>query len=166
MQNLTPKEKSALDLMKKKNFRGISKNNVMQLMNILDKVSPEVAKEIISRIPEAVRAIIEAEKGYNYLLEKGMVSLNENLSSCFASEDSIISSLQNEIEKNDAGFEEKKYYFEKMEAAVKRKESIEAEHKKNIVEILRFGGEAMAFATVLCVALFSGKIAINMPNKH
>ncbi len=36
--------------MKKENFRGISKDNVMQLVSILDKVDPEVAKALIAQI--------------------------------------------------------------------------------------------------------------------
>lgn len=48
--------------MKKDNFRGISKSNVMQLVSILDKVDPEVAKAIIAQMPEAVRGVVENMK--------------------------------------------------------------------------------------------------------
>ena len=62
MNNLTTSEKRALEFMQKDNFRGISKNNVMQLMSILDKVDPEVAKSLIAQMPEVVKGVVENEK--------------------------------------------------------------------------------------------------------
>lgn len=75
MNALSIAEKKALELMQKDNFRGISKDNVMQLMSILDKVDPEVAKSIIAQLPEAIRGSVELEKAYSTALTKGMESI-------------------------------------------------------------------------------------------
>jgi hypothetical protein len=66
MNALSIAEKKALELMQKDNFRGISKDNVMQLMSILDKVDPEVAKNIIAQLPEAIRGSVELEKACSW----------------------------------------------------------------------------------------------------
>ena len=130
MNALSIAEKKALELMQKDNFRGISKDNVMQLMSILDKVDPEVAKNIIAQLPEAIRGSVELEKAYSTALTKGIES---TASSCFQTEDEIIQSLKKEVEREDTTFEQKQFYYEKMEAAAIRKESKETEHRDTIL---------------------------------
>ena len=163
MNALSIAEKKALELMQKDNFRGISKDNVMQLMSILDKVDPEVAKSIIAQLPEAIRGSVELEKAYSTALTKGMESIESTASSCFQTEDEIIQSLKKEVEREDATFEQKQFYYEKMEAVAIRKESKETEHRDTILTILRYGGEALLFGLGFCACLFLGKADLKNP---
>ena len=163
MNTLSIAEKKALELMQKDNFRGISKDNVMQLMSILDKVDPEVAKSIIAQLPEAIRGSVELEKAYSTALTKGMESIESTASSCFQTEGEIIQSLKKEVEREDTTFEQKQFYYEKMEAAAIRKESKETEHRDTILTILRYGGEALLFGLGFCACLFLGKADLKNP---
>lgn len=163
MNALSIAEKKALELMQKDNFRGISKDNVMQLMSILDKVDPEVAKSIIAQLPEAIRGSVELERAYSAVLTKGMESIESTASSCFQTEDEIIQSLKKEVEREDTTFEQKQFYYEKMEAAAIRKESKETEHRDTILTILRYGGEALLFGLGFCACLFLGKADLKIP---
>ena len=163
MNALSITEKKTLELMQKDNFRGISKDNVMQLMSILDKVDPEVAKSIIAQLPEAIRGSVELEKAYSTALTKGMESIESTASSCFQTEDEIIQSLKKEVEREDTTFEQKQFYYEKMEAAAIRKESKETEHRDTILTILRYGGEALLFGLGFCACLFLGKANLKIP---
>lgn len=151
------------DKFPKDNFRGISKDNVMQLMSILDKVDPEVAKSIIAQLPEAIRGSVELEKAYSTALTKGMESIESTASSCFQTEDEIIQSLKKEVEREDTTFEQKQFYYEKMEAVAIRKESKETEHRDTILTILRYGGEALLFGLGFCACLFLGKADLKNP---
>ena len=163
MNALSIAEKKALELMQKDNFHGISKDNVMQLMSILDKVDPEVAKSIIAQLPEAIRGSVELEKAYSTALTKGMESIESTASSCFQTEDEIIQSLKKEVEREDTTFEQKQFYYEKMEAAAIRKESKETEHRDTILTILHYGGEALLFGLGFCACLFLGKADLKKP---
>ena len=163
MNALSIAEKKALELMQKDNFRGISKDNVMQLMSILDKVDPEVAKSIIAQLPEAIRGAVELEREYAATLTKGMESIEATALSCFQTEDEIIQSLKKEVEREDTTFEQKQFYYEKMEAAAIRKESKETEHRDTILTILRYGGEALLFGMGFCACLFLGKADLKIP---
>ena len=163
MNALSIAEKIARELMQKDNFHGISKDNVMQLMSILDKVDPEVAKSIIAQLPEAIRGSVELEKAYSTALTKGMESIESTASSCFQTEDEIIQSLKKEVEREDTTFEQKQFYYEKMEAAAIRKESKETEHWDTILTILRYGGEALLFGLGFCACLFLGKADLKIP---
>ena len=163
MNALSIAEKKALELMQKDNFRGISKDNVMQLMSILDKVDPEVAKSIIAQLPEAIRGSVELEKAYSTALTKGMESIESTASSCFQTEDEIIQSLKKEVERDDTTFEEKQFYYEKMENAAIRKENKETEHRDTILTVLRYGGEVLLFGLAFCACLYLGKANFKMP---
>ena len=163
MENLSVAERRALELMKKENFRGISKDNVMQLVSILDKVDPEVAKTLIAQMPEVVRGVVENEKAYSAVLVKGIESADTNTASCFQTEDSIIGALQNEVGKDGVTFEQKQYYFERMEEAAIRKEKKDTEHKEMILSILKYGGEALAIGLIITAGIFIGKADIKLP---
>jgi hypothetical protein len=102
--------------------------------------------------------------GYNSAaLAKGMESIESTASSCFQTEDGIIQSLKKEVEREDTTFEQKQFYYEKMEAAAIRKESKETEHRDTILTILRYGGEALLFGLGFCACLFLGKANLKIP---
>jgi len=161
MNNLTVAEKRALELMHKKNFRGLSKDNVMQLVSILDKVDPEVAKSLIAQMPEVLKSVVENEKAYAGVLTKGIESCDMSTSACYQTEDEIVKALQKEIDKDETTFEQKQYYFEKMAEAAKRKENKDSEHKKIVLTILKYGGEALMIGLVITAGIFIGKADIN-----
>ncbi len=165
MNNLSTDEKRALDLMKKDNFRGISKENVMQLVSILDKVDPDVAKTIISQMPEVIRGVVENERAYTGVLEKGIESYNTSTISCFQTENEIIKTLQKEIDKEETTFEQKQYYFNKMAEAAVRKEGKDTEHKNMVQTILKYGGEAISIGLMITAGIFIGKADFKLPVK-
>lgn len=165
MENLTSEEKKALDIMKKDNFRGISKDNVMQLVSILDKVEPEVAKELIAQIPDAIRGMVEIEKKYNDTLSKGLDSLDQSAYSCYQTEDDIIKSLQREIDKDGVSFEEKQFYYEKMENASKRKAAKDSEHRNYVMKIMDYGAKTVFVGLLFVTGLFIGKTDIAFPSR-
>ena len=156
MKYLSDQEKKALELMQKDNFRGISKENVMQLMSILDKVDPEMAKKIITQMPEVIRDVVECEKAYANILARGMDSFDASTASCFVTEDEIVKSLQKEIDKDDTTFEQKQYYFEKMAEAAERKERKDTEHKDQIRTVLKYGGELILAGIFFFFFIFYG----------
>lgn len=163
MNHLTEEEKRALDLMQKKNFRGISKDDILELISLLDKVNPEVAKELIAQMPEGIRSISDAQKYYSDLLSKGIESCGKSTASCYETEDVIINSLQHEIEREGTDFEQKQYYYEKMESAAQRKESKDTEHNNRILSILKLGGQIAGLGICICAALFLGKVDFRFP---
>ncbi|MCR5805853.1 MAG: hypothetical protein K6G68_02335 [Oscillospiraceae bacterium] len=160
MDNITTLEKKALEMMQKENFRGISKDNVMQLVSILDKVDPEVAKAIIAQMPEVVRGMVENEKAYAGVLTKGIESCDMSTSSCFQTEDDIVKALQKEIDKEDTTFEQKKYYFEKMAEAAERKEHKDTEHKNILMNLVKFGGQFFVIGLIITAGIFIGKAEV------
>ncbi len=165
MNNLSIAEKRALELMKKENFRGISKDNVVHLVSVLDKVDPAVAKELIQQMPEFFRGEAENVKAYAEVLKKGIDSCASIKDSCFQTQDEIIKSLQKEIEKEDTTFEQKQYYFDKMSDAAVRKEQKDTEHNNMVLTYLKIGGEVIGAGLLIMAGIYLGKADLHIPFK-
>lgn len=162
MNRLTPDEAYVLDLLKKDNFRDISKDNVMGLVSILDKVDPEVAKALIAQMPEAVRGMVEIEKLYADLMNKSIESCSASAEACFSSEDKIIDTLAEEVGK-DIPFEQKQYFVGKMEDAAVRKETKDTEHRSTVLNILKIGGLLLGGGALVVAGMFIGNTNDKMP---
>ena len=160
---LSNRERKVLDIMQKDNFRGLSKGNVMQLYSVLDKVDPEVAKVMIAQIPEVIKGSVENVKAYIGLLTRGIESCDTSTESCFQTEDNIINVCQQEISREDIPFEQKQFYFEKMEAAADRKEKKDTEHKNMVLTILEYGGKAFLVGCAVASTVYIGKANIKLP---
>ena len=161
--HISEDEKRVLELMHKNNFQGISKENVLHLVSVLDKVDPDVAKVLIAQIPELAKVVVESEKEYAGVLSNGMASCDSSISSCFHTEDEIVAALQREIVKDDTSFGEKKYYFDKMVEAAERKEHKDTEHNNMILTILKYGGEAVVFGLLITAGVFLGRAGVKIP---
>ena len=162
MNNLTVDEKRALEIMQKDNFRNLSKDNVMQLVSILDKVDPEVAKEIIAQIPEALHYMIDTEKIIGDSVNRGIESIEHSLDSCYYTEDILVETLKEEIRNADT-FAQKQYYIEKMEKASVRKQALHEEHTNRVSTILQWFGGALVFSAGIALGVFFNKANISIP---
>ena len=166
MNNLSHSERRALEIMQKDNFRGISRENVIQLMSILDKVESDVAKAIIAQVPVVIRGIIETEQEYTNILRKEIDSYDASLDSCYKTEDDIIELLRSEIAKDSTSYEQKQYYFEKMEEAAKRKEAKDTEHRDTLISFAELAGKVFAFGLCIGAGIFIGKTNFIYPTNR
>ena len=123
MSNITDKEKKALKIMQKENFRNVTKDNIMQFMSILDKVDPEVAKEMIAHITEAVMRIIEADRNYSDILKRAMESIETTTSSCFESEDEIIKTSKRKLIKKEHHLKKRNFILNKWKKLLKERKT-------------------------------------------
>lgn len=162
MNRLTPDESYVLGLLQKDNFRGISKDNVMTLVSILDKVDPEVAKALIAQMPETVRGMTEIEKFYVDLLTKGIASCESSARSCFETEDKIIDVLAKEVEK-EIPFDQKQYYVDQMVDAAMRKEDKDTEHRTTVFTVVKYSGMVLGAGLLFVAGLFVGNACVKIP---
>lgn len=155
MKSLTPKEAHTLELLKKDNFRGVTKDDAPDLVSVFEKLDPEVAKALIEQLPEAVKGMVEIEQFYSNLLSKGMDSCSTTTNSCFNTEDKIVDVLAEEVKK-DIPFEQKQYFVDQMVGAASRKEKKDTEHRGTLDKIHKYGGMALAFGVGVILAIFLG----------
>ena len=145
---------------------GVLRNNIVRNSNTtggtvgkssFERMDPEVAKSLILQLPEAMKTVFMTEGKYVEILSKGMEACDHSSGACFQAEDEIIKSLQQEVARETASFEEKKFYYEKMEDAAKRKESKDTEQKHLVMTILKYGGRVLVLGLVITVGLVTGK---------
>lgn len=70
----TNKEKEVLSLMKKTDFKNLSKNDVLNYASTLSELRPEVAIKVIEQFPELATLIKETMKEYKDTLDKILLS--------------------------------------------------------------------------------------------
>lgn len=155
MKSLTPNEVHTLELFKKDNFRGVTKDNVLVLTSIFEKLDPEVAKALIEQLPEAVKGMVEIEQLYSNLLIKGVESCYLTANSCFNTEDKIVDVLAEEVKK-DIPFEQKQYFVDQMVGAASRKGKKDTEHRAIITEICKCGLMALFLGVGVGLVFFLG----------
>lgn len=155
MDRLTREEERILEQYINSDFKGISRENNTTLASILVKLDPEVAKELIEQMPEAIKGMNEIEKIYDQTMTKSVDALMKSEESCFGSEDRIIEALSQELAK-DIPFEQKQYYVEEMVGASRRKGDKDSEHRETIVTIVKYGFFALGAGLLFLGGMFLG----------
>ncbi|MCR5667350.1 MAG: hypothetical protein K6G01_11060 [Eubacterium sp.] len=154
-------EQKKLDDMVKNRFQGITQENVGNIISILGKLEPEVAKEIVAQMPETVRGILETEKTYVDLVKRGIESSEKSMEACYKGEDEILKACRQEIHREDTTFDEKQYYMERMEEAAKRIEEKDTEQK----EYLQKSNQSFLLGLLALFGIITGIVIHNQKNK-
>lgn len=135
-------------------FRHLTKDKVITMASMLDKMDSEVAKKAIEQFPNFSDTMMKILRDYKELLDKAQEVNAESVKSFYDSCDMIISSLQKELGRNNLTFEEKKYIIDKMMEVNKMKSDKDSENKKFIAAMALFlGGAAAIFTGALSSAL-------------
>lgn len=123
-------------------FRHLTKDKVIKMASMLDKMNPEVTKKALEQFPEFANTTKEMLSEYKDSLDKGLESNNESVKAVYDTYNSVIASLQKELDKDDLSFEQRKYIIEQM------KEIAEKVYKKD-TENKRFIAGMATLATVV-----------------
>ena len=146
-------EKRALKKLGIDDFRHLTKANVVQLASMVDKMEPEVAKKALEQFPEFSDTVKTILLDYKELLNKAADSNNESLRASYKTYNSIILSLQTELEKDNISFDERKYIIEQMKDIAKAVDKKDSENKKWLAKMAMIAG-----ATVVGVAAVLGSV--------
>lgn len=135
-------------------FRHLTKDKVIVMASMLDRMEPEVAKKAIEQFPQFSETMKELLLDYKQLLDKALEENSESVKSFYASCDATISSLQKLLEKDDLNFEEKKYIIDKMVEINKMKGAKDTENKKFLTSMALIGAVTIgAIAGILSSTL-------------
>ena len=135
-------------------FRHLTKDKVIKMASMLDKMDPEVAKKALEQFPEFANTIKEILAEYKEFLDKGLESNNESVKAVYDTYNSVISSLQKELENENLTFEQKKYIIEQMKDVAEKVDKKDTETKRFIIGMFALktivvGGAVAVIATVL-----------------
>ncbi len=80
----TPIEQQALDLMRRTDFKNLSKSDVLSIASKLGELRPDVAKEVIAQFPEFVKLIQSSMEEYKDILGNIIASDDESIKQVYA----------------------------------------------------------------------------------
>ena len=135
-------------------FRHLTKDKVIKMASMLDKMDPEVAKKALEQFPEFANTTKEMLSEYKESLDKGLESNNESVKAVYDTYNAIIASLQKELENENLTFEQKKYIIEQMKDVAEKVDKKDTENKRFIASMATLativvGGTVAVLASVL-----------------
>ena len=105
-RNLT--EEQVLKKLNIEDFRHLTKDKVISMATMLDKMDPEVAKKALEQFPEFASTMRQILSEYKRSLDEGLKQNAEGVKSYYDTCDAIITSCQRELDKEDIIEEYKK----------------------------------------------------------
>lgn len=155
-------EQKVLKLLNIEDFRHLTKDKVITMASMLDKMDPEVAKKALDQFPKFASTMKEILYEYKASLDKSLESNDESVKSYYSSADAIIASLQEELKKEPLSFDEKKYIIEKMVEVQKMKGEKDSENKRFIAAIAGCGLLAVGVIALGLQAALGGNAKIEL----
>lgn len=141
-------------------FRHLTKDKIITMASMLDKMDPEVAKKALEQFPEFSNTAKEMLVGYKDTLDKGLESNKESVQSYYNSCKSIIEVLQKQLEDENLSFEERKYIIDKMLEVSKMMGEKDSENKNFIVKTLMVGGVVIVGVVGMLASTLGGNTKI------
>lgn len=159
-------ERKVLKKLGIEDFRHLTKDKVITMTSMLDKMDPEVAKKAIEQFPNFSDTMREILHDYKESLDQAQKANAESVKSFYDSCDSVIRSLQKELDRADQTFEERKYIIEKMVEINKMKEDKDSENKKFIAAMALFGIAAVGIVAGALSSTLGGNSKIEMQDNN
>lgn len=159
-------ERKVLKKLGIEDFRHLTKDKVITMTSMLDKMDPEVAKKAIEQFPNFSDTMREILHDYKESLDQAQKANAESVKSFYDSCDSVIRSLQKELDRADQTFEERKYIIEKMLEINKMKEDKDSENKKFITAMALFGIAAVGIVAGALSSALGGNSKIEMQDNN
>lgn len=141
-------------------FRHLTKDKVITMASMLDKMDPEVAKKALEQFPEFAATTKEMLMEYKETLDKGLETNQESVQAYYDSCNAIIASLQKQLEDENLIFEERKYIIDRMLEVSKMMGEKDSENKKFIATLAVIGAAAACIATAVLASAIGGNTQI------
>ena len=142
-------------------FRHLTKEKVMSMASMLDRMDPEVAKKALEQFPEFANTMRQILSEYKQSIDDGLKQNAEGVKSYYDTCDAIISSCQKELEKETLSFEERGMILEQMVLIAKMKGDKNSEDKRFIVTMSVLRLAAVGLTAGALITALGGNFKIN-----
>lgn len=147
-------EQQVLKKLKIEDFRHLTKDKVIAMASMLDKMDPEVAKKALEQFPDFANTMKEVLIQYKENLDTLLKENGDSVKAYYDSCDAILSSLQKELDREELSFDERKYIIDKMLEVNQMKGMKDTENKKFLATLAMCGIAAVTVvAGTLAAAL-------------
>lgn len=146
-------------------FRHLTKDKVIAMASMLDRMDPEVAKKALEQFPEFANTTKEMLVEYKDVLDKSLESNRESVQSYYEVCTSIIQTLQKQLEQENLTFEERKYIIDKMLEVSKMMGDKDSENKKFLVALAGAGAVVVAGTIAFLASALGGNTKVEMNDR-
>ena len=146
-------EKKVLKKLGIDDFTQMTKNQIVDLAGMMDRMSPEVAQKAMEQFPEFSNASREMLLDYKDSLDKTIASNDKSMESFYKNCTTIIDSLQKELDNDKLTFKEKKYIIEQMKDIADMMDRKDSENKVLLTSLASFATIAVSAAVLGVTAL-------------
>ena len=144
-------------------FRHLTKDKVIIMASILDKMEPEIAKKALEQFPEFTKTMKDMLSEYRNELENGLQSNNESVQRVYDECALITSSLQKLLENENLSFEEKKTVIEKMTEIARMVSQKDTENKQFVIRMTTIVSAVVVITITVAASIIGGNTQIE-PN--
>ena len=142
-------------------FRHLTKDKVIKMASMIDKMDPEVAKKALEQFPGFANTTKEMLVEYKNTLDKSLESNRESVQTFYNSCNSMIESLQKQLEDKNLTFEERKYIIDTMLEISKMMEAKDSENKKFLATMALIGATVVGTVTAILASTLGGNTEID-----
>nr|WP_303664663.1 hypothetical protein [Ruminococcus bromii] len=142
-------------------FRHLTKDKVIKMASMIDKMDPEVAKKALEQFPDFANTTKEMLVEYKNTLDKSLESNRESVQTFYNSCNSMIESLQKQLEDKNLTFEERKYIIDTMLEISKMMEAKDSENKKFLATMALIGATVVGTVTAILASTLGGNTEID-----
>lgn len=153
-------EQKVLKKLDIEDFSHLTKDKVITISSMFDKMDPEVAKKALEQFPEFAATTKEILVKYKETLEKGLESNKESVQAYYDSCNSIIASLQKQLENENISVDEKRDIIDKMLEVSKMIGEKDSENKKFILALALIGGAVVTVVGTTLASALGGSVQI------
>lgn len=143
-------------------FRHLTKDKVITMAGMLDKMDPEIAKKAIEQFPDFSSTMKEILIEYKAELDGALESNDESVESYYASCDAIIAACQKELENDNLSFEQRREMIDQMVLIARMKGDKDSENKKFIATLAVAGLTAIGLTATALLTALGGNAKINI----
>lgn len=153
-------EQQVLKKLKIEDFCHLTKDKVIAMASILDKMDPEVAKKALEQFPDFAKTmkevLIEYRESIDIMLKENGNSVKSYYDSC----DVVLSTLQKELDREEFTFENRKYIVDKMMEVNQLKGMKDSENKKFLAVLAMCGTVAVTVVAGTLAAVLGANTQI------
>lgn len=155
-------EEKVLKTLGIENFRQLTKDKVIQMASMLDKMDPEVAKKVLDQFPDFASTMRELLVEYKGFLVEGLKANKENTKSVMESCDATIQACQTILDKDELTFDEKREVLTLMLEITKIKDDACTKDKQFILSLVGAAFLALGLTTTALLAVLGGNSKIDL----
>lgn len=157
-------EQQVLKKLKIEDFRHLTKDKVIAMASMLDKMDPEVAKKALEQFPEFSKTMKEVLNEYKESLDKLLKENGDSVKSYYDSCDVILGTLQKELDRDELTFDDRKYIIDKMMEVNQMKGMKDSENKKFLATLAMCGVAAVTVVAGTLAAVLGANTQIASKN--